>query len=95
MDMAEVGRFMATHTEIVKLDLCYNHLGNKGIYQLFNNCFHADLQLNHLNLTHCKIAHEGLKYLSEIADKLPLKTLRLTGNKLRTVVRFKQKYLSD
>lgn len=84
--MKQVGLYLATHPEIVKLDLCYNTIGNKGLYQLFNNCISVNIQLNYLNLMHCKISNEGLKYLTEIIDRIELKTLRLTGNKLRTMV---------
>lgn len=87
-DMKQVSLFLAVHPEIVKLDLCYNTIGNKGLYRLFNNCVHENLQLNHLNLMHCKISDKGLEYLTEIVDRLELKTLRLTGNKLRTTVNF-------
>lgn len=85
-DMKQVGLFIAVHPEIVKLDLSYNTIGNKGLYQLFNNSICANLQMNHLNLMHCKINNKGLEYLTNIIDRLELKTLRLTGNKLQTIV---------
>ncbi|CAH1954228.1 unnamed protein product [Acanthoscelides obtectus] len=73
--------FLKSEPRIVSLDLCYNDLGDDGARLLADHYFNSENNLKSLNLMHCDITHNGLKYLSD-SKHLYLLVCRLNGNKL-------------
>lgn len=81
-DMYIVSYFLSQHLEIVKLDFCYNNIGDEGIKILVDEFLSRENNIRHLNLISCSIGWVGMKHLSSIASTLKLTTLRMNGNKL-------------
>lgn len=81
--MHKVAVFLSYNLEIVKLDLCYNNIGDKGVEILVEKYFsRIDNTLEHLNLVGCNIEGKGIESLASTAETLRLETLRINGNKL-------------
>lgn len=80
--MVKIARFLIDHPEVVKVNLCYNNIGNKGLKDFARMYLHYENNLQHLNLMGCDLTGKGMKYFCKCADTLKLKTLRVNGNKL-------------
>ncbi|KAK5646258.1 hypothetical protein RI129_004722 [Pyrocoelia pectoralis] len=82
-DMLKVSPFLQKNKAIVKLDLCYNEIGDKGVQVLVDDYLSMeDNTLIHLNLVSCGIGPKGVCSLLKASLTLKLKSLRLNGNKL-------------
>ncbi|XP_060531955.1 leucine-rich repeat-containing protein 34-like isoform X1 [Cylas formicarius] len=80
-DMQQLTIFLTKNPEVTSLDLSYNNFGNYGIQILSQNYLNTENNLSYLNLLHCDIGVEGMKWLSSGAF-LRFKGIRLLGNKL-------------
>lgn len=80
--MVKVSKFLVDHPEIVKLDLCYNNIGNKGLAQLVLLYLRYENNLQHLNLVGCDLTGKAMRYFCKCPTTFKLKTLRVNGNKL-------------
>lgn len=80
--MHKVAEFLLDHPEVVKLDLCYNDIGDEGAVILAEEYFSEENNLEHLNLICCDIGWVGMEKLCSAADTMKLKTLRVNGNPL-------------
>lgn len=87
--MNTVAYFLLYHSNINKVDLCYNNIGNCGVATLVDVYLCQNPPLEYLNLIGCNIEWQGMERLCSVAENLSLKTLRLTGNKLGTEVRLR------
>lgn len=87
-DMYKISNFLCTYPEIVKLDLCYNDIGDEGIEILVDRYLSEENNLTYLNLLGCNITWKGVQFLCQSCRTLKLKTLRLNGNKLGSEVCF-------
>lgn len=94
--MKKVTMFLLNNLIIVKLDLCYNEVGDVGIQTLVEEYFiNNDNTLLHLNLGNCNLGPKAIESLLSTASTLKLKTLRLNGNKLGFEVTSKLASLSN
>ncbi|KAK4879463.1 hypothetical protein RN001_007609 [Aquatica leii] len=80
-DMIKVAEFLLKNEIIVKLDVSYNDIGDRGIELLTTGYLSRCNSLEHLNLMGCNITAEGIQFLVDCSDTLKLCSLRLTGNK--------------
>lgn len=81
--MEKVAAFMKNNPDIVKLDLSYNDIGDKGIEFLVDGYLVEAATLKHLNIMSCSLTWEGTKKLCDAADSLTsLEVLRINGNKI-------------
>ncbi|KAF5297680.1 hypothetical protein FQA39_LY12011 [Lamprigera yunnana] len=82
-DMVKVACFLSKFRVIVKLDLCYNRIGDRGIEILVDG-YLVDYynSLEHLNVMGCDITAKGIAALLSTVGTLRLMSLKLTGNKL-------------
>ncbi|KAB0798060.1 hypothetical protein PPYR_09053 [Photinus pyralis] len=82
-DMFKISSFLQNNKIIVKLDLCYNEIGDKGVELLVDHYLSNEGNtLAHLNLGSCGISHKAVESLLTASSTLKLKSLRLNGNKL-------------
>lgn len=81
--MCLISEFLWNNPKVVKLDLCYNDIGDEGIDVLVKRYLSDEENtLECLNLVGCNIRGSAMKFLYSTVGTLRLKTLRLTGNKL-------------
>ncbi|GJQ84961.1 hypothetical protein Trydic_g562 [Trypoxylus dichotomus] len=83
-DMVKISDFLTMHPDVVKLDLCYNNITNKGLAQLVLQYLRYENNLQHLNLAGCDLTGTSMRYFCRCADTFKLITLRVNGNKLGT-----------
>lgn len=84
--MEKISNFLVNHPEVVKVDLCYNNIGDEGIETFVKIYLSRSNNLVHLNLASNDITWQGMEYLCSASDTIKLKTLRINGNKLGTQV---------
>lgn len=80
--MHKVSQFLCQHPEIVKLDLCYNDIGDDGVEILVDEYLSKENNLDYLNLMSCDIGWVGMEKLCSASETIKLRTLRVNGNKL-------------
>lgn len=80
--MEQISKFLGDHPEIVKLDLCYNDIKDKGLAQLVLRYLRFENNLKYLNLIGCDLTGKSMRYFWKCAKTFKLTTLRVNGNKL-------------
>lgn len=80
--MEQISRFLVAHPEIVKLDLCYNNIKDKGLAQLVLRYLRFENNLQYLNLIGCDLTGKAMRYFWKCGKTFKLNTLRVNGNKL-------------
>ncbi|KAI4465838.1 leucine-rich repeat-containing protein 34 [Holotrichia oblita] len=81
-DMEQIAGFLVAHPEIVKLDLCYNDIKDKGLAQLVLRYLRFENNLQYLNLIGCDLTGKAMRYFWKCGKTFKLTTLRVNGNKL-------------
>ncbi|XP_022904365.2 leucine-rich repeat-containing protein 34-like [Onthophagus taurus] len=81
-DMMPICDFLNDNPDVVDLDICYNNIGDKGMYLFKTMYLKNENNMRHLNMASCSLTWKSIEQLYMVVDTLKLKTLKLTGNKL-------------
>ncbi|XP_018332731.1 leucine-rich repeat-containing protein 34-like [Agrilus planipennis] len=81
-DMYNITQFLRKYPEVIKLDLCYNEIGDDGMHVFVEEYLSFENNLLHLNLVGNNIGYVGVARICCMASTLKLKSLRLGGNKI-------------
>ncbi|XP_044729724.1 leucine-rich repeat-containing protein 34-like [Chrysoperla carnea] len=81
-DVPIICEYIKTTPTIVKLDLAYNSIGDKGFIEIVYRVLNKLHNLQYLNVMHNDITEKGIQAIATLGQNLKLKTLRLVGNKI-------------